>query len=252
LPLTIGLIVDVSGSQRKFVEEHKRTMAQFLAQVLRPTDQGFLVAVSGDVKLVVDLTHSVGDLSKGVELLSTFPLVGKQLGEPCPTRRVQIRGRDVQISRCGGTALWNGVYSSAKLKMKSVDGRKALIVLTDGWDTGSTHTLADAIEAAESADTLVYTIRYSMLPTVLVPGPNLKSRSMLRRISNETGGREYGSPKEGPGEIFAQIETELRNLYVLGFTVPESARDGKFHKLEVKSKRTGVTARSRSGYMAIP
>jgi len=167
--------------------------------------------------------------------------------------RIPISAR---ISRwgCGGfSALWHGIYTAARLKMKPVDGRKAMIFVTDGLDSGSIHSLTDAIEAAQNADTLVYTIRYSALSgmyTLAAPTLALGGRRGLRRLSEETGGRPYSSPKEGPAGIFQEIENELRNLYVLGFVVPESDRDSQPHQLEVKSKRKGVSLRARKSYTA--
>src|SRR5437868_2934489 len=153
---------------------------------------------------------------------------------------------------CGGTLLWTGIYSSAHVKTKSISGRKALVVLTDGLDTGhgqGTHTLNDAIEASQSADTVVYTIHYSAnLPRMM----RLGSGKGLHRRSEQTGGRAFEDPKGDPTEIFAEIERELRSLYVLGFTPPDTERDGKYHRLEVKSKRSAVTIRARKGYIAAP
>jgi len=254
IPLTVGLIVDVSGSQMKHFGEHQQTMAQFLKQVLRPQDQAFLVTVAGDVRLVTDLTPSVGQLQAGVDSLARRPAPGTALGEPCPPPsrqsipRFPIPGRFPRWGCGGPSVLWHAVYTAAKLKMKPVDGRKAMILVTDGLDTGSIHTLTDAIEASQSAETLVYTIRYAALPALAAPGLAFRGRRGLRRLSEETGGRAYAAPQEGPAGIFTQIEAELRNLYVLGFAVPETARDGKVHMLEVKSKRKGVTVRARKSY----
>jgi VWFA-related protein len=265
-PLTVGLVVDISGSQSQFLREHRRTIAQFLEQVLRPQDQAFLVGVGPAVKLAHDLTHSVKDLRRGVERLDPRVLFNPRtlseeddLGDQCmaapPSRATQLRlppGLILPNWWCGGTLLWNGVFSSAALKTKSVSGRKALVVLTDGLDTGhgeGTHTLNDAIEAAQGADTVVYTIHYASLLPVLM---RLGSGSGLRRLSAQTGGRAFEDPKGNPSEIFAEIERELRSLYVLAFSAPENERDGKFHRLEVKSKRSGVTVRARKGYLAVP
>jgi VWFA-related protein len=251
--LTIGLVVDISGSQMKYFGEHQQTMGQFLKQVLRPQDQAFLVSVAGQVRLITDLTNSPEKLQAGIDNLRT-PLAGIELGEPCfppnglrpPMRRFPIR---LPPSLCGGpSVLWHGIYTAAKLKMKSVDGRKAMIFVTDGLDSGSIHNLTDAIEASQNAETLVYTIRYAALPALAAPGLALRGRRGLRRLSDETGGRAYAAPQEGTAGIFTQIEEELRNLYVLGFAVPETARDGKVHVLEVKSKRKGVTVRARKSY----
>ena len=254
LPLTIGLVVDISGSQMKYFGEHRQTMGQFLEQVLRPQDQAFLVSVAGQVRLITDFTNSLEKLQAGVARLGGKPLAGIELGEPCfppnrvrpPMRRFPIR---LPPSLCGGpSVLWHGIYTAARLKMKPVDGRKAMILLTDGLDTGSIHSLTDAIEASQNAETLVYTIRYAALPALAAPGLAFRGSRGLRRLSEETGGRAYAAPQEGPAEIFTQIEAELRNLYVLGFAVPETARDGKVHMLEAKSKRKGVTLRARKSY----
>lgn len=269
MPLTIGLIVDISGSQGKFVGEHRQAIAQFLEQVLRPQDQAFLVAVGPRVRLVTGLTHSVQDLAAGIKALEprkVFDLrdTSKDFGDQCteaaPTGLATPRHRMTALRNnwwCG-TLLWNGIYSAAHL-MKPVSGRKALLVLTDGLDVGSSHSLTDAVEAAQSADTMVYTIHYGVsledapMPRfvkLLEISRERNARAGLRRVSEETGGRAYRGSKDSPAGIFAEIDLELRSLYVLAFTAPETARDGGFHKLEVKLKRSGVRVRARNGYLA--
>ncbi|MEI9814172.1 MAG: VWA domain-containing protein [Acidobacteriota bacterium] len=240
-PLTIGLIADTSWSQRQFLAEHSETLKLFVGQVLRPADRGFLVSVSGtggasDVQLVRDLTSSVEGLRAGIQGLRVGAQPTGQFGDACLT------------PRCRGTALWNSVYSSVDLRMKSTDGRKALIVLSDGIDTGSQHSLNTTIEAAQTADTPVYTIVTS--GGLLLLPMRIRGGKALRKLAEETGGRAYGSVKDGSAGVFAQIEAELRNLYVLTFLVPENERDGKFHTLEVKTTRKGARVRSRRGYTA--
>jgi VWFA-related protein len=259
--LTVGLVVDISGSQARFVEEHRQTMARFLETVLRPQDRAFLTGVSGWVKLVTDTTSSLKDLRSGVENLDPRKQVFlKDLGEPCTaTRTVKARnGQTRQVRFCGGTLLWDGVYSSARLKMKPETGRKALLALTDGMDNGiKEHTLNDAIEAAQSADASVYSIRYrTPLPAragvvikLVDKSVQGKAAGALRRLSEETGGRYFDAAEKTPQEIFAEIEQDLRTQYVLAFA-PATARDGKFHKVEIKSKRSGVVIRAREGYTA--
>jgi len=250
LPLTVGLVADVSGSEIGVIRKHREMITQFLAQVIGPQDRAFIVTVGQEVKLLRDLTGSIDDLRSGVEAIQGGGRQGEQLGEPCRGPDAPRRRRHI-MPGCGGTALWNGVYAAARLKMKPLTGRKALIVLTDGMDTGSFHTLVDAIEAAQSADTLVYTIRE--VSPVLKYNPGLGQiglalgNSHLRRLSEETGGQAFGSPKD-PSGIFSQIENELRNLYVLGFTPGEAAQDGKFHKLQVKASQADLRVRTRKGY----
>ena len=254
LPLTVGLIADVSGSQSGLVAKHRQTVKQFLKQVIGPRDRAFIVTVARDVKLVTDLTNSIDDLSEGVEHIQQGQRYGTQLGEPCRGPDAPPRGRR-RLFGCGGTALWNGVYAAARLKMKGVSGRKALIVLSDGLDTGSTHSLTDAIEAAQGADTLVYTIReISLAMEIMVPAFAVKAHQdhSLQRLSEETGGRAFPGPRGSPAALFSQIETELRSLYVLGFTPPESAHDGKTRSLLVKTAPAGFIVRARKAYALPP
>ena len=238
LPLTFGLIVDVSGSQTAFVESHRQTVARFLSQVMSPQDRAFLVTVAGDVKLVTDLTGSVDELQRGVERIGRGR-AGQQFGEPC-------------FGGCGGTALWNGVYAAARQKMRWVRARrKALIVLSDGLDTGSLHTLDDAIESAQEAETVVYAIKY-VDPTVAsgVSRASARRNRGLERLTDKTGGYTFPDPQDRLPQVFARIEDHLRSLYLLGFTPPEDARDGRFHKLEVKVARKDLAIHARDGYYA--
>jgi Ca-activated chloride channel family protein len=239
LPLIIGLIADVSGSQAQFIPGHRQTFVHFLRQILRPQDRAFIVTLAHDVRLVADLTSSSDELQRGLDTLGVFPPEGVLLAESPP--------------RCS-TALWNGVYFTALLRMKALQGRKAFVVLTDGFDRGSTHSLSDAIEAAQAADTRVYTIRYSIFPTFTPTGALITSLgpgAKLHRLAAETGGLSFRAPGSGDASaIFSQIEEELRTMYVLGFHVPEASRDGKAHRLEVRSKRRGVTLRAKKRYVA--
>ena len=144
--------------------------------------------------------------------------------------------------------IWNSVYYAAKLKMHAIEGRKALLVLSDGFDTGSDHGLGDAIEAAQSAETAVYTIK-SVSPLVgVMMLPRLVMQDGMHKLSEETGGAPYGMLHGDLGDVFNQIETDLRNQYVLAYTSTNHARDGKFRKLQVSSTRKGIEVRTRTGY----
>jgi VWFA-related protein len=252
LPLTVGLIADVSGSQTGLIGKHRQTVTQFLRQVIGPRDRAFIVTVAREVKLVTDLTNSIDELSQGIGSISGGGSYGTQLGEPCRGPNApKPRRHASRALGCGGTALWNGVYAAARLKMKGVAGRKALIVLSDGLDTGSFHSLTDAIEAAQGADTLVYTIRdVSLAMSILFPPMGIAASvsHSLQRLSTETGGHAFPAPKGSPATLFAQIEDELRSLYVLGFTPPESASGGVARKLQVKMAQPGFTVRARTVY----
>jgi VWFA-related protein len=260
--LTIGLIVDVSGSQSKFVREHRQTMAQFLSTVLRPQDRAFVASIGPWVKLVSDTTSSVRQLRTAVSVLDPqHQPFEEDLGESCSSsRRFTLgNGQFGFFPYCGGTLLWQGVYSAAHEKMKPETGRKALLVLTDGMDNAlEGHTLNDAIEAAQSADASVYVIHYwgltgdqnSRLVRFADKRAKSKAASALRHLTDETGGRYYDASLKAPAEIFEEIENDLRTQYVLAFVPSKDRRDGKFHKVEIRSNRTGVVIRARQGYTA--
>jgi VWFA-related protein len=260
--LTIGLIVDVSGSQAKFVREHRRTMAQFLATVLRPQDRAFVASIGPWVKLVTDTTSSAKQLSAGVAMLDPqHQPFEDDLGEVCRSSRsfTLSSGQFGYFPFCGGTLLWQGLYASAREKMRQEHGRKALLVLTDGMDNATEgHSLNDAIEAAQGADASVYVIHYwasvgdqnSRFVKFADKRAKSKAAGPLRRLSQETGGRYYDAALKTPAEIFEEIENDLRTQYVLAFVPSADRRDGKFHKVEIRSNRGGVVIRARQGYTA--
>src|SRR5262245_36360377 len=252
LPLSIGLIVDVSGSQAGLIGKHKQTVTTFLKQVLGPEDHAMLITVSSQARLVTDFTNSIEALSQGIDRIKT--LGGKSdpiLGEPCrgahrSTPLLRIRRKALP---CGGTALWQGVYSAAHFKMKDIEGRKALIILSDGIDTGSDRTLEDAIEAAQAAETPVYTVKYAGLVALgFLPVAAVKQG--MNKLSDETGGIAYGLMHGDIRKVFERIENDLRNLYMLCYVSTNMAHDGSFRKIEVTTSMKGMEIRARKGYVA--
>ena len=246
LPLTVALVADVSGSQAGFVKSHRDAIGQFLKQVIGPRDRAMIVQVAQQARLISELTGSLGDLNAAVERIGTPE--GKQspmLGPPCRNERFP--------HSCGGTVLWHALYYTAAA-LKPVTGRKAIIVLSDGMDTGSDIKLNDLVEAAQSAETVVYPIKYaSPMRFVSITATIAQAVSRgLERLSRETGGMIFPDPGRKTSEVFSQIESDLRNMYVLGFTPPADAQDRRFHKLDVKIIGQDLVVRARAGYWARP
>jgi Ca-activated chloride channel family protein len=226
LPLGIGIIVDISASQRAFLREHRITVDAFLTRLLRPGDRAFIVTVNEDVVLESEF---IGRPSGPSQILGARG--GEPLGVPCST----LSGRHL----CGGTALWNAVYADAHLKLSLLTGAKALLILSDGNDTGSIHHLDQALEEVQRAEAVVYAIRY----------PDPLSRSAgdgLTRLAAETGGAELAPPAGDYSAAFDRIQRDLRSQYVLALR-PETGGDPT-HRLRVEVSRPGLSVRSRLQY----
>lgn len=220
-PVTLGILIDASDSQQDLLNEHRRTVLDLLHRMLRPGDSAFVISIGEDVRLYRDLTLS--------EMQS--------FGEPCP--------RSQGISVCGGSPLWNAVYDAARLKLQGVAGNKALLLLTDGYDTGSVRTWSEAAAAAEKADSIVYAIQYRS-------GSGRSYAPQLYRLVTETAGAWFTAPSGDLGPIVARLETDLRRRYVIGFH-PERVTLGKLrHEVRIEVTRPDLSVRARKTYFDDP
>jgi VWFA-related protein len=225
LPLTVALLLDVSGSVRWFVEDEKRTAAKFLEQVLRPDDRALLVGFSSTVVLWQDLTSSTALLADALQRLRSIPFKGlPPLGVPMPS-----------------TLLYEAVQKTALGKLKPLSGRKVLIVISDGLDNGSPVHLDAVMEAVQTTNTIVYGICFES---------GFSGCSFLKNMSDPTGGRTFRVKKTPIAEIFATIQEEMRSQYAIGYVSTNRAHDGTFRKLEVRVLPKGLKAAARKGYYA--
>ncbi len=227
LPLTVALLVDVSGSVRKFVQAEKSAAVQFLREVLRPDDQALLTGFSSTIVQWQDFTSSVPLLESALGTMHAVPFRGlPKDGQPMPT-----------------TLLYDAVGSTALSKLKGVAGRKAMVIISDGMDLGSRNTLEAAVQTAQLTNTIVYGICYS--------SGRESGCGYLKSLAHPTGGRMFElGPKSSLSQIFAAISDELRSQYSLGYVSTNPARDGSFRKLQVKLHADGLRAFSRKGYYA--
>lgn len=225
LPLTVALLLDVSGSVRWFVEEEKRTAAKFLEQVLRPNDRALLVGFSSTVVLWQDLTPSTPLLADALQRLKSIPFKGlPPLGFPMPS-----------------TLLYEAVQKTALGKLKQLSGRKVLIIISDGLDNGSSVHLDSAIESVQATNTIVYGICFES---------GFSGCSFLKDMSDPTGGRTFQVKKIPVEKIFETIQEEMRVQYAIGYVSSNRAHDGAFRKLQVRILPKGLKATARKGYYA--
>jgi VWFA-related protein len=235
LPLVLGVINDVSESQRNRVSEKEHVVTQLLERVVHEKDRAFVVAVNEYIILKSEV--SAGPYGLRYRLLATPG------GEPLTVSCGAPEGTHGRIRPvCGGTALWNAVYASAHLKLSGPGGNKALLILSDGNDTGSTHSFDAALEEVQHSGTVVYAINY---PDALSPDG---SSGDLSRLTDETGGILFDLRDADYSAIISRIAADLHGRYILGFR-PESTGTGtRRRSLKVEVLRSGVTVRARREY----
>lgn len=258
LPLTLGLLVDTSMSERRVLPDEKSASYRFLNQVLREDkDRAFLIHFDREVELLQDLTPSRKKLESASDLLEVADR--PQGGGP---------GSGQRHRRGGGTSLYDAVLLASQDLMQKQTGRKALILLSDGEDNASKVSLEQAVEAAQRSDSLVYSILfkdegdsrgafgggrrmggYGGRGRGRMPPPQrVDGKKILERISKETGGRFFEVSNKHPiDQIYAQLQDELRNQYSLGYS-PDKADGAGYHKIVVAAKQKGLEVRARDGY----
>jgi VWFA-related protein len=279
LPLTVGLLVDTSMSERDYMDRERSASRAFLDQMItRPQDRAFVIHFDREVELLQDLTSDHGKLEKAVGLIDTQPSV----------ENVQNNGQGGGQSGGrhggGGTALYDAIFLACDEITAKQTGRKAIVVLSDGEDRGSKETMNSAIESAQKAETVVYTIyigghqdnsgynpgmgrrggmgggypgggRY---PGGGYPGgggnyprqqenrPN--GKKIMQEIAEQTGGRFFeAKKKESVDDDYAQIAEELRTQFMLGYTPPKDESSG-YHSIHLTAKKKDLTVQTRAGY----
>jgi VWFA-related protein len=229
LPLTIGLMVDTSMSQVKVLDAERGASLRFLDEVLRENkDHVFIMQFDLAVQTRQPLTGSRRDLSEALAFIDT------------PTRN-QLRSQ-----YGGGTLLYDSIVDASHDIMTRQQGRKALIVLSDGGENGSDATISDAIEAAQRAETLIYTILFSDGSYGANPG-------IMQRLAKETGGGYFEvSKKLSIDQVFALIQEDLRSQYSIGFVSDRPTAVSEFRKIQLTVKRPALVVQSRDRYWAGP
>ncbi|HEV1285973.1 MAG TPA: VWA domain-containing protein [Bryobacteraceae bacterium] len=247
LPLTIGMLVDTSKSQENLIEPESRAAYEFFKVVLRKKDMAFLMQFGAEAELLQDNTNSAKMLQDGLRQLRLSVPVGGLHPGPVPTAQNQA-----------GTILFDAIYLAAGEKLKGEVGRKVIVVITDGDDTGSKTPRDRATEAAQKADSIIYFVDYEDpryhgggFGTFTI-GRNTGNADMSK-MSSETGGRVFRVDRKNTlDDIFKELQDEMRSQYSIGYTSPHSQKDGSYHKIEIRTSNKDYKVQARKGYYAIP
>jgi VWFA-related protein len=223
LPLTIGLMVDTSMSQVHVMEAERAASFRFLDRMLRPADKVFVMQFDLNIKTPQPLTSDRESIRKALAFVDT------------PTRG------ELYSQMGGGTLLFDAVIDASRDIMTKQQGRKALIIMSDGGENGSEGTLSETIDAAHKSDTLIYSILFG----------GTEGRANLQRMSKETGGGYFEVTKKfGIDAVFDAIQEELRSQYNLGYVSDVPVRISEFRKLQLTTTRKGLAVQAREKYWA--
>ena len=233
LPITLGLLIDTSGSEQRMLPAEQEAASRFLQRVLRKSDLAMVITFDLDVDLLADFTSDRGQLERAIQRARiNAPSVPVSVQGPLPQRGPK------------GTDFYDAVYLACHEKLASEAGRKALVILTDAVDNGSKVRLEEALEAAQRSDTVVHVL--------LVYDPSYgANEGAAKKLAEETGGRMIAVRNEKKlEEAFDQISEELRSQYILGYYPTNTTRDGRFRKIKVEATRRDLQLLARKGYYA--
>jgi len=223
LPLQVGLLVDASNSVRDRFKFEQESAIEFLNQTIRPRyDSAFVIGFDVTPEVTQDFTDNTEALSKGVRALRPG----------------------------GGTAMYDALYFACRDKLlkakKTGPDRRAIILLSDGDDNQSHVTREEAIEMAQRAEVIVYTISTN------ISGMKQKGDKVLERIADATGGRAFFPFQiRDVANAFAEIQDELRSQYALSYKPADFKSDGRYRTIEIVAlEKKNLRVRSRRGYFA--
>ena len=236
LPLTIGLLLDTSGSQQNVLPMEQDAGAEFLKDVLTPKDEAFLISFDINVDLLADYTNSPREIRRAMDKASinTGAGTGSVTGNGTPR----------------GTLLYDAVYLAANDKLRQEAGRKILVLLTDGQDQGSQETIKTAVEAAQKANAIVYVILIA--DRGFYGGFGYTGAGDMEKLARETGGRviDVGNNGKKLQAAFDQIQDELRTQYLASYTPTNLKTDGTFRNLNINCGKD-LKVQARKGYYAM-
>ena len=234
VPLTLGIIVDVSDSQRHFYKQHSRDLQVFLQEILGLKDKAFLICFGNHLRLASDFSQSGAEL---LEHLRRFDQGDRNFPEIGPQQEREL-----------GTAFYDAIYYSVTEKLAKENGRRALLIFSDGEDNSSSHDMMSTIEAAQSSNVPVFTLRYTQMARGKLTARNEYGISVMDRIARETGGRHFDARAINPHVYFKEIADELRTSYELAYYPARPIKGQGFRKIVIRPRHDDLIIRCKTGY----
>jgi VWFA-related protein len=238
LPLTIGILLDTSGSQQNVLPLEQTSGAEFLKDVLTPKDEAFLISFDININLLADYTNNPREIKRSIDsaVINTGAGTGSVTGN----------------GTARGTLLFDAVYLAANEKLRQEAGRKILVLLTDGGDQGSQENLKTATEAAQKANAIIYVILIADRGFYGGFGLGYTGDADMERLAKDTGGRVINVGNNGKKlqEAFDQIQEELRTQYLASYTSTNPKIDGTFRTLNITCGKD-QKIQARKGYYAM-
>ncbi len=221
-PLQLVLMVDASLSVASELAAQKVAIGRFIQRVLQPKDTAALYELSGEAKPVVDFTESASQLQAGLQ-------------------GIRVRA---------GTALYDAIEAAAE-KLKEREGRRVLVVISDGGDTTSKSDFKGALRAAQEAETTLFALVVRPIPGE--SGRNVRGENVLTTLADLTGGLVFFTDRVGELDgFFDDLNHLLRTQYLLGYQAAPPSFRPEFRTIEVRLKDPGYRVRHRQGYYSEP
>ena len=230
LPLSTAILIDTSRSEERTLPDEKVAARAFLEAVMRPgRDEASIVSFTGDVTLEQGFTGSLERLRRAIDRIEFVPPSGYIGGGVVVGGTPPISGQNQALA--GSTAIWDAVWATSNelLSDAAENSRRAIILLTDGEDTISQVKMHEAVERAQKADALIYTIGIGDSYNFGV------NEGALRKISEQTGGRAYFPHSERElRDAFAQIQRDLREQYLIAYSPSNKNQDGTYRRIQIE------------------
>lgn len=234
-PITLAMMIDTSGSEQELLSAEKQTASRFLRDILKKDDLATVISFDTTVNMLADFTDDQDTLQKAIDKAEiNAPVALGPSSTPLP-----------------GTVLYDAINQVCADKLPTETGRKALIILTDAEDEGSTSTLKSAIYAAQQANAVIHVLLIADTGGFFMRGAMYSGGSVAHDMAYQTGGRVISVRNDNDlDKAFNQISQELRSQYIVAYYPTDTSANGGFRKIKVDTEQKDLKVLTRAGYYA--